>query len=412
MDFALTDQQRELQAIARKFATEEIVPRSMELDAQTDPADCYGPDLVRRADELGLRTMAIPEEHGGLGADILTQTLVLEELCTGDIGFGMSLQHAWREGYALAALTTDEQRERFLPEFMADPTYLTSHAVTEAHFGSDAGASSPDPADGPRTTAVLEGDEWVLNGNKRWITNANISRIALVLARTDTTVPWRDGVTMFLVPTDTPGYGIGQVEDKAGIRLNPNAEIILDDVRIPASNVLGEVNRGKSMGTRFAAGSRVKTAAKSLGVAAAATAEARRYAAERIQGGGPLLSHQAIQAEIVDMEWTVEAVRSLMWRTASAVDHGLPEASRMESLVKIAAAETSREVTAAALEIFGSYGIRRGMRIEKLMRDASCLSHLGRALHAARSTLGTAMLAEETGQLARGADGIGSMEGG
>ncbi len=412
MHFTLTDRQRELQEIARTFATEEVTPRSMELDAQVDPADCFSPELIRRADELGLRTMAIPEEHGGLGADVLTQTLVLYELCTGDIGFGMSLQHAWREGYCLAALTTPEQRDRFLPDFMSDPTYLTSHAVTEEHFGSDAGASSSDPADGPRTTAELSGGEWVLNGNKRWITNANISRIALVLARTDATVPWRDGVTMFLVPTDNPGYKVGRVEDKTGIRLNPNAEIILEDCRLPEDNVLGEVNRGKSMGTKFAAGSRVKTAAKMLGVARAALHEARMYAGQRVQGGGLIIGHQSIQAELVDMEWGIASVESLMWRTAWLVDEGHRDASKYESLVKIAAAETAQKIAARALEIHGSYGIRRGMRIEKLMRDASCLSHLGRALHAARATLGKAMLDEATGAGAVDGDRIGSIEGG
>ncbi len=412
MDFALTPQQLELRDTARTFATEELTPRSLELDAMKDPADCFSPDLIRRADELGLRTMAIPEEHGGLGADILTQTIVLYELCTGDFGFGNSLQHAWREGYCLAALTTQEQRERFLPEFMSDPTYLTSHGVTEEHFGSDAGSQSPDPADGPRTTAVLDGDQWVINGRKRWITNANVSRIAFILARTDPTVPWRDGVTMFLVPSDSPGYRIGQIEDKLGLRLTTNAEIILEDCRIPQDNVLGRLNGGRSMGTRFSAGSRTKTAAKSLGIARAALQEARTYASQRVQGGRLIIGHQSIAAELIDMEWQIAAVEQMMFHTAWLVDQQAPNASRMESLTKIAAAETSRKVAQAALEIFGAAGIRNGSRISKLVRDASCLSHLGRALHAARSTLGDAMYQQALGEAETSDDAIESIEGG
>jgi alkylation response protein AidB-like acyl-CoA dehydrogenase len=391
MDFALSSAQEQLQRLTRRFATEELTPESLVADSRVDPVDCYAPELVKRASELGLRTLKIPREYGGHGADCLTEVIVLEELCTGDVGFGMSLQHAWREGYALAALATPDQRDRYLPDFLADPTYLTSLAITEEHFGSDSSGSSDDPADGPRTRAVRVGDEWVLNGAKRWITNANVGRIAFVLARTDDAVPWRQGCSLFLVPTDTPGYRVGRIEDKLGIRMNPNAEIILDDCRVPAGNLFGELNQGSVALARMARGSKAKTATKALGIARAAYEEAVTYARARVQGGRPIVEHQLVSARLVEMEASIEAVRSLIWRAAWSVDRGLAQASRLEAMAKASASEVAVAVATAALELHGSYGIQRGRRIEKLMRDAAAILHTGVGNHALRAQLGRAL---------------------
>lgn len=390
MDFALTEEQAAWQELTRRFVYDELIPASVAADAAVDPVDCFSPELVRRASELGLRTLKVPKELGGHGSDCVTEVIVLEELCTGDVGFGMSLQHAWREGHALAAYTTDEQRERFLPDFLADPLYLTSLGITEPHFGSDSGASSEDPADGPRTTAVLDGDEWVLNGGKRWITNANVSRIVFLVARTDPTVPWRQGTSLFLVPTDSPGYKVGRIEDKLGIRMNPNAEIVLTDCRIPAGNLVGELNRGMESLARMSAGSKVKTATKAFGVARAAYEEALAYARERVQGGRRIIEHQAISSMFVDMEAALETTRAMIWRTAWCVDQELPEARRMETMSKIHASEMAVEVAAKALQVFGAYGVQRGRRIEKLMRDAAAVLHTGVGNQAARSVLAKA----------------------
>ena len=393
MEFSLTAEQAELQQIARTFACEEVLPASLEADARSDPAECPSLELVRRASELGLRTLKIPVEYGGRGASCVTEVLVLEELCAGDAGFGMSLHHAWREGYCLARLTSAEQRDRFLPDFLDDPTYLTSLAMTEEHFGSDSAGSSEDPADGPRTSARWDDSDrtWVLNGRKRWITNANIGRIALVLARTDDTVPWRQGVSMFLVPTDTPGYQVGRIEDKLGLRMNPNAEIILEDCRVPEGNLLGDLHGGIAMRERLGAGSKVKEAAKSLGVARAAYDEALSYARGRVQGGRPIVEHQSVAATLVEMEAAIELVRSLVWRAAWAVDERAPDASRLESLAKESASRTAMQVATAALELHGSYGVLRSGRIQKLVRDAATMLHTGTANHALKALLGATL---------------------
>jgi acyl-CoA dehydrogenase len=395
MDFTLTPEQAELRATARKFAYEELKPASYIADRNVDPVDCFSPDLVRRASELGLRTMALPREYGGVDANVLTQMLVLEELCTGDVGFGMSLQHAWREGRALATLTTDEQRERFLPGFLDDPTALTSLGMTESHFGSDGAGHSDDPADGPQTTAVRDGDEWVINGSKRWITNANISKVVFLIARTDHSVPWRQGVSLFLVPTDADGYKVGQIEDKMGIRMNPNAEIVLNDCRIPASYLVGEVNGGMAALARMGPGSKAKTGAKALGTARAAYEEALAYAQVRVQGGKPIFQHQAVGNRLAEMWADLEMVRTLIWRAAWAVDNREPDAGRLESMAKARASEIGVQVAIAALEIHGSYGIQRGGRIEKLVRDAAAILHTGTANDAIKSIVSRGLVTGE-----------------
>lgn len=400
MDLELTDQQTELKAISRKFAYEEILPISLEADAYTAPEDCYQPELMVRASELGLRTMKIPVEFGGLGVDTVTEVIVLEEICSADVGFGMCIQHAWREGYALATMATREQRDLYLPDFMDDPTYVTSNAITEEHFGSDAGGNSQDVSVGPRTTAVLDHGEWVLNGRKRLITNANIAQMALILARTDNRVPWRRGSSLFLVPTHTDGFSVGRVENKMGIRMNQNAEIILQDCRVPESNLLGEFNKGKDFGTRMALGSGAKEAAKSLGVARAVFEETVRHARERVQGGRPIIDHQSIGSTLVELEMGIESVRSFVWRAAWAADENRPESHRLDAVVKLFAAETAVRVATTAIEIHGASGILRGSRIEKLMRDAVCLLHLGRAVHATKAHLAVSLDESGAGLLA------------
>ncbi|MEX0705970.1 MAG: acyl-CoA dehydrogenase family protein, partial [Nitriliruptoraceae bacterium] len=371
----------------------ELRPAALEADHRQDPADCFMPDMVRRSSELGLRTLTIPKEYGGGGADVLTEVIVLEELCTGDVGFGMTIQHPWREGRWLAQYLSDEQRERFLPEFMADPLYLTSTAQTEEHWGSDSKHPTTDPADGPRTTAVLDGDEWVINGRKRWISNSNVNRIAFVMARTDTTVPWRQGVSILLVPSDTPGYSIGRVEDKLGIRTNQNAEIILEDCRVPASNLLGPLNGGAELRSRMGAGSGVKEGVKSLGIARAAYETAMDWAHERVQGGGPLIGHQSIALSFGEMAMRIEMVRSLCWRAASYVDTGDPQAGIFESMAMRAAKEAAVDVAVEALEIHGAYGLQRDREVQKLVRDAVSMLHTAEGGHAHKSRLGARLAA-------------------
>jgi acyl-CoA dehydrogenase len=397
MDFTLNDEQRHWVGITRRFAIERIRPRARELDRMSDPRETFPIDLLREASRLGLRTLKIPKEHGGAGVCCLTEVMVQEELAYGDIGFGMTLQHAWREGHILASGTTEAQRRRFLPVFMEDDTALLSFSISEPHAGTD--HKTPyfeDLQAGPRTTAVRDGDHWVINGRKAWTTNANVAKLVVLAARTDTKVPWPDGISFFVVPTNTPGFRIERVLDKVGIRLNQNAHYALENVRIPADNLLGELNRGRAFVHRFSQGSGAKEGAKALGVARAALELAIDYGKKRVQGGQPIIRHQSIGHTLVDIATEVEMARTLVWRAASAIDNKLPEADRLENMAKVAASEVCVKAATRSLEVFGGQGVLRDNPIEKLARDALCMMHTGAGNHGVRQRLATMLFEGES----------------
>jgi alkylation response protein AidB-like acyl-CoA dehydrogenase len=374
VDFHLSDQQLELQAIARRFAYEEIQPRAKELDKAIDPRDAYPRDLVRRASELGLRTMKIPTALGGLGADVLTEVIVLEELSVGDVGFGMTLAHCWREGYYMAVATTPEQRDRFLPDFMADPDYVTAFGQTEEHSGSDNGLPfTADLSAGPQTSAVLNGDEWVINGAKRFITSGNVARMIVLQTRTDPTVPFTQGISTFLVPMDSPGVRAGRFEDKFGLRLNQNTEVIFDNARVPKDNLVGELNRGYQGLEVIRHGSKTKEAARALGVARAAYEHAEAYARTRVQGGKPIIEHQSVAGRLADMAMEIELARTMIWRAAWAADHDRERVRPLEDMAKLFTSEMAIRTTTAALQLFGARGAMRDFPMEKLLRDAATI---------------------------------------
>jgi acyl-CoA dehydrogenase len=374
VDFRLTRQQLDLQAIARRFAYEEIQPRARELDRAVDPRDAYPRDLVRRSSELGLRTMKVPVELGGLGVDMLTEVIVLEELSVGDVGFGMTIAHCWREGYFMAVATTPEQRDRFLPAFMADPEYVTSFGQTEEHSGSD--NSLPYTADlsaGPRTSAVLEGEEWVINGAKRFITSGNVARMMVLQARTDPGVPFTSGLSTFLVPLDSPGVRVGRFEDKFGLRTNQNVEVIFDHARVPKDNLVGPLNQGYQVLEVIRHGSKTKEAARALGVARAAYEHAEAYARTRVQGGKPIIEHQSVAGVLANLATEIELARTLIWRAAWAADHDRDRVRPLEDMAKLFTSEMAVRTATAALQIFGARGAMRDYPMEKLVRDAATI---------------------------------------
>ena len=374
MDFALTSEQQRLQRTARQFAYTEVWPAAQRLDKAAAPRDAFPASLVRRASELGLRTLTIPREYGGPGADLLTEVVVLEEIAVGDCGFAMTLAHAWREGSLLARWTTPEQRERFLPEFLADPGYLTALASTEAHAGSDHGLPyAGDLTAGPQTTAVADGDCWVINGRKRFITNGNVARLVVVWARTDPGRPWTEGTSGFLVPAGTAGLRPGRTEDKLGLRLNQNTELMFTDCRIPAANLIGELNRGYQLSEASLAGSKVREAARALGVARSAYELALAWARQRVQGGQPIIGHELIATRLAGVLQEIELARTLIWRAAWAVDHDPGRSRPLEDFAMLYASEMGVRAVAQCLRIFGARGSLRDWPMEKLVRDAATI---------------------------------------
>lgn len=373
MDFALSSEQRRLQAVAREFAYRELWPVAQRLD-KAEAGQTFPAGLVRRASELGLRTLKIPREYGGLGADAVTEMLVLEEIAVGDCGFAMTLAHAWREGNILARWTAPSQRERFLPEFMADPAFLTSTAITESHSGSDNGLPyACDLAAGPQTTAAADGDWWVINGRKRFITNGNVARLVLTWARTDPQRPWTEGTSAFLVPAGTPGMSVGRMEDKFGLRLNQNVELVFDDCRIPRGNLIGELNGGYQLSEQSMIGSKSKEAVRALGVARCAYELAHDWARRRVQGGSVIIEHESIATRLAQVLQEIELARTLIWRAAWAVDHDPARARPLEDFAMLYASEMAVRTVAQCIRIFGARGSLRDWPMEKLVRDAATI---------------------------------------
>jgi alkylation response protein AidB-like acyl-CoA dehydrogenase len=374
MDFTLSEDQQRLRAVAREFAYNELWPAAQRLDKAADARDAYPDGLVARASELGLRTLKIPREYGGLGIDALTEVIVLEEIAVGDCGFAMTLAHAWREGNLLARWGTPRQRQRFLPEFMADPGYLTSLAVTEPHAGSDNGLPyAGDRTAGPRTTAVADGDCWVLNGRKRFITNGNVARLVVVWARTNPDRPWTEGISGFLVPAGSAGMRVGRIEDKSGLRLNQNVELIFEDCQVPRDNLIGELDRGYELSEASLAGSKVKEAVRALGVARCAYELALGWARQRVQGGSVIIEHESIATRLAQVLQEIELARTLIWRAAWAVDHDPERARPLEDFAMLYASEMGIRAVAQCIRIFGARGALRDWPMEKLVRDAATI---------------------------------------
>ncbi|MFP6890519.1 MAG: acyl-CoA dehydrogenase family protein [Nitrospinota bacterium] len=379
MHQVLNDEHRALQQMARDFAEKEIIPVAAERDRIQDPKETFSPELIKKGSALGLRTLAVPEEFGGPGVDLKGQVLVILELARGDGGVAKTFSQCWKWTPMLCRLATDEQRERFLPKFLEDDLYLLAMAGTEPDAGSDNRMPPPGyPKAGWKTSAVRDGDEWVINGMKHFIANGGVAKLYIVRTRTNPDVSITEGTTMFFVPSDTPGFSIGRRHDKIGWRFYQNAELIFQDCRVPASNLLGELNKGKGDSSeRFVSFNDVELAANVIGISQAAFEHALNHARNRFQGGKPIIEHQAIALKLSDMYMRLEASKSYLFNVVDSNENGGAEfESSSKQLLKVFATESAIQITRLAVEIFGGSGVMRDAPVEKLLRDANIFPHL------------------------------------
>ena len=244
MNIRFTEEQIALKEVAREFFEREVRPVMAELDARPDPKDCYPRELVRKGSELGLRTLALPKEMGGGGVDVVTRTLMFEAMASVEMGTAKIFSQCWKFSSLINRAGTEEQKKKFLTPFVEDHDFVGSLCITEPDAGSDNVLPYNGADGGLATTAVPDGNYYILNGMKHMISLASFSKLMIVYTRTDRTVPSRQGMTMFLVPSDFPGVSFGQVHNKMGWRLYPNGEIIFDNVRIPKEYMLGKLNAG------------------------------------------------------------------------------------------------------------------------------------------------------------------------
>lgn len=377
VDFKLTEQQLMLRDLARRFVQEEVVPVRAELDRKADPREGFSWELLRKADAVGLRTLALKEEDGGIEADIITRCVVGEELATGDLGFAVCLDQIWKISGAIVKLCNEEQQKRFIPMFRDDSECALSICITEPSGGSNY-MPPMERKETIQTRAELKGEEWVINGSKCFISNAGLSKLYLVFALTDPDKTFYERFSAFLVTSDAPGFSIGKTEDKMGQRLVWNSTINFDDCRIPKENLVGRRGGGMPDVLKFLAeeGSNIQAGATVLGTARAAYEAAVEHAKERFVGGKIMIHHQLTHHKLASMKMRLDAARSYLYRAAYNIDS--PEEVNdysMAPMAKVFAATTAFDVAKEALELFGAYGYMKDMPMEKYLRDAASFLH-------------------------------------
>jgi alkylation response protein AidB-like acyl-CoA dehydrogenase len=355
VDFELSAEQREIQALTRDFAEREIEPHA----ADWDRHHTFPRDVFARLAELGLMGTCVPEEYGGAGTDFLSYVLVLEELSRADAGVGVTVAvHTSAVTLPILNFGTDEQRSRFVPP-LARGEHLGAFALTEAEAGSDAGAL--------RTRAEPDGDGWRITGNKQWITNGRYAGTFLVFARTDSSTAGARGVTAFILDADQ--VQVTRDEEKLGLNSSVTNDIAIDGAYVERDRLLHEEARGFRVAMQTLDGGRIGIAAQAVGIAQAAYEVALAYARERRTFGKAIGEHQAIQAKLADMSMEIDAARLLVHRAAWLKDRGEP-VTEAGAKAKLFASEMARRQTAEAIQILGGYGYTKEFPVERYYRDA------------------------------------------
>jgi alkylation response protein AidB-like acyl-CoA dehydrogenase len=354
----LTDEQREMRELVRTLARERVAPRAAEIDKTAE----FPWDMVELFREHELFGILYDEEYGGLGASALMALVAVEELSKvcATTGLILAVQELGSLGLKLAG--TDEQKERYLPR-LASGEWLCAYALTEPGSGSDSAAM--------RTQARRQGDEYVLTGSKRFITNAGVANLYTVFAKTDPEAG-HPGISAFLVESTSPGFEVGRIEPKMGIKGSTTGEIFFNECRLPADNLLGEEGEGFPIAMRVLDRSRPGIGAQGLGLAQGATDYALEYARSRETMGRPIAQHQLIAAKLADMETRCEAARGLLYKVGLMIDEDAPddELTKLSAMAKLFCTDVAMEVTTEAVQILGGYGYMQEYPVERMMRDA------------------------------------------
>ena len=350
---ASSDEARMLVDAVRTLARERIAPRAAEVDhTAAFPWDAL--ELLRENDVFAL---AFPEEYGGTGTGMLTHLQAVEELSWADATVGLLLAVQGLGGLPVLLAGSEEQRRHYVPRW-ASGEWIAAYALTEPGAGSDAGALT--------TRARRDGEDWVLDGVKRFITNAGVAHTYVVFARAEA------GITAFMVEADDPGFSVGRIEPKMGIKGSTTGELLLDSCRLPGDRLIGEEGAGFRLAMRVLDRSRPGIAAQALGIGQAALDYAARYATERQAFGKPIADQQGIQFMLADMATAIEAARGLVHRVGAMLDAGAdgPELTKLSAMCKLAASDAAMRVSTDAVHILGGYGYIQEFPVERMMRDA------------------------------------------
>lgn len=360
--FSLTEEQSVYVRAAREFAENQMKPYAAELDRRDETYFDWG--IVRRFADANLLGLPIPEEYGGPGVDYLTAALVSEELGAGCAGMTVVAGTTWLAVISIMLVGTEDQKRRYLPRICEAGGKLSALASTETEAGSDIASM--------KTRAVKKGDRYILNGSKHYITNAGLADFYVVFATTDP-AKRHAGINAFIVDGDSAGLSVGKIEDKMGLRASMNADLIFEDVEVPAENLLGEVGTGFLVLMQTLDTSRPCLGAISVGMARAAFDAALSYARKRRQYGRPLIENQGVSFMLADMATAIDSARLLTWRAAWLTDQGM-DSTKASSMCKVDATQTSEYVCGKAMELFGATGYSKSLPLEKYLRDAKAMS--------------------------------------
>ena len=355
----LTDDQRTIRDLAREFARNEIAPFIADWDERAH----FEPSIIKKMGDLGFLGMLIPEEFDGLGLDTSTYLIALEEISVVDASTAVLMSvHNSLPTQMILRFGTDEQKKRFLPA-MARGEILGAFALSEPEAGSDAASLT--------TQAVRDGDDWILNGTKSWVTSGSHAGAIITMVRTDTPKDRKGprGIGAFIVTPDTPGFHVGKKEDKLGLRSSPTVQLTFDNLRVPGTNLLGQSHMGFVYAMQSLENGRLGIAAQAVGITRAALEAATAYAAERHQFDRPIREFQAIQFKLADMATRLAASRTLLHAAARAKDRG-ENVKQATSMAKLFASESAMFATNQAVQIFGGYGYVKDYPVERLFRDA------------------------------------------
>ncbi len=384
MDYLLTEEQLMIRDLARQIAVEKIVPVRAELDEQNK----FPTDIIKAMAQSDLLGLYIPEEYGGMGRGSLDFYIAIEEISKACLGVSTTYAANALGTYPILLFGSEEQKKKYLPD-IASGKKLVAFGLTEANAGSD--------ASGIQTTARLEGNEYVVNGTKQWITNGGEADIYTIIAITDKAKGPR-GASAFVVEKGTPGFTFGKKENKMGIRASSTTELIFNDCRIPKENLIAKQGMGFIVAMKTLDSSRAGVGSQGVGVAQGAIDECIKFAKGRVQFGQPVTSFQAVQHMLADMQTITEAARSLVYNVARMIDSGAKDFSRASAMAKLFATDAAMKVTTDAVQVMGGSGYMKEYPVEKMMRDAKILQIYEGTNQIQRTVVGLDMVKEATRQ--------------
>src|SRR5262244_2348944 len=402
----LSEEQRLMRQSCRDFVDDVVAPfirSNWQREWDMNPDARLPPEILEGADEIGIRTLGVPEEFGGVELDpkseVRTFALIAEEVARGDSGLADKLVQNWKVAVLLRNLAPRHLQERWFKRLIDDPQFLLAHCLTEPRGASDRWLPYNVPEAAMQTRAVKQGKQWVINGRKQFISNGYDAGLFVVYANTNPKVGMLQGTSSFLVPRDTPGLTVTRCNETLGCRFMNNGEMVFEDMRLPEDHLLAENDALGRAGVYFQPG-KIIQAAKNLGVGVRAFEVTSDYVQNYVQGGRILIKHQAVAVRLAEMATSIEATRALTARAAEAVDAKAPEADALCNMAKMFASEQILKVAQHAVELHGGNGMMLDFALEKLLRDAAIFPHMDGTTDISKLKIVKAMFPHTAGKYA------------